>query len=184
MLDVELTTIDGIARRLRDFRGSVLLVVNLASKCGLTPQYEGIESLYRNYRDQGLTILGFPSDDFGGQEPGSNGEIQTFCQTRYGVSFPLFEKVSVRGDLSHPLYRQLIDAMPEAWAPPGSELRKKLASFGYHQSKPSDVLWNFEKFLIDRQGNVIGRFLSDTSPDDPVLVAAIERALAEGTNLS
>jgi glutathione peroxidase len=137
------------------YGGQVLLVVNTASKCGFTPQYEGLEAMHAKYKDQGFAVLGFPSNDFMGQEPGSEEEIQEFCTLTYGVKFPMFEKVQVRGDTPTPLYADLIEATGEA---PG---------------------WNFHKYLIDRSGKVIASFGSRTTPQDPKLVAAIEKALAE-----
>ena len=136
------------------YGGDVLLVVNTASKCGFTPQYEGLEAMYAKYKDQGFAVLGFPSNDFMGQEPGSEEDIQEFCTLTYGVKFPMFEKVQVRGDSPTPLYADLIKATGEA---PG---------------------WNFHKYLVDRSGKVIASFGSRTTPDDPKLVAAIEKALA------
>ena len=136
------------------YGGDVLLVVNTASKCGFTPQYEGLEAMYAKYKDQGFAVLGFPSNDFMGQEPGSEEDIQEFCTLTYGVKFPMFEKVQVRGDSPTPLYADLIKATGEA---PG---------------------WNFHKYLVDRSGNVIASFGSRTTPDDAKLVAAIEKALA------
>lgn len=136
------------------YGGQVLLVVNTASKCGFTPQYEGLESLYAKYQDQGFAVLGFPSNDFMGQEPGSEEQIQEFCTLTYGVKFPMFEKVQVRGGGATPLYRELAEATGEA---PG---------------------WNFHKYLIDRQGKVVASFGSRTTPQDPALVARIEALLA------
>ena len=137
------------------YGGQVLLVVNTASKCGFTPQYEGLEAMHAKYKDKGFAVLGFPSNDFMGQEPGSEEEIQEFCTLTYGVKFPMFEKVQVRGDSPTPLYADMIKATGEA---PG---------------------WNFHKYLIDRSGKVIASFGSRTTPQDPKLVAAIEKALAE-----
>jgi len=138
----------------RTYGGQVLLVVNTASKCGFTPQYEGLEAMYAKYKDQGFAVLGFPSNDFMGQEPGSEEDIQEFCTLTYGVKFPMFEKVQVRGSGATPLYRDLAAATGEA---PG---------------------WNFHKYLIDREGKVVASFGSRTTPDDPKLVAEIEKLLA------
>jgi glutathione peroxidase len=137
------------------YGGQVLLVVNTASKCGFTPQYEGLEALHAKYAERGFAVLGFPSNDFMGQEPGTEAEIQEFCTLTYGVKFPMFEKVVVKGDEATPLYRELAAATGEA---PG---------------------WNFHKYLLDRRGHVVASFGSRTTPDDPALVAAIEKALAE-----
>jgi glutathione peroxidase len=154
LLDISVSRIDGTPASLADFRGQVLLVVNVASKCGLTPQYAGLEKLYARYRDRGFAVLGFPANEFGAQEPGSNSEIATFCQTRFGVQFPMFEKIVVKGAGIHPLYAELTKAAPSG-----------------------DIQWNFEKFLIGRDGTVMARFAPTVTPDDPALIAAIERAL-------
>jgi glutathione peroxidase len=137
------------------YAGDVLLVVNTASKCGFTPQYEGLEAMHAKYSPRGFAVLGFPSNDFMGQEPGSEEDIQEFCTLTYGVKFPMFEKVSVKGDEATPLYRELAAATGES---PG---------------------WNFHKYLIDRNGDVVATFGSRTKPDDPELVAAIEKLLAQ-----
>ena len=177
--DVPLRRIDGTETSLEDFAGQVLLVVNVASKCGLTPQYEGLEKLYEGRRERGLAVLGFPANDFGAQEPGTNEEIVTFCSTNYNVDFPLFEKISVAGETRHPLYRELIAAQPAATEKPGSGLRAKLEGYGFKQNQRSDVLWNFEKFLIARDGRVVGRFAPDVAPDDAILLDAIDAELAK-----
>ena len=153
LYDYPLHRIDGTPATLADYRGQVLLVVNVASKCGLTPQYAGLQSLYETYRDRGLVVAGFPANEFGAQEPGSNDEIATFCETSFGVTFPMFQKIVVKGAGIDPLYSELIRT------PPGG-----------------DIQWNFEKFLVDREGNVT-RFAPTVTPSDPALVAAIEKAL-------
>lgn len=178
LYDIPLRKIDGSPASLGDFRGKVMLIVNVASKCGLTPQYAGLEKLHEQLQPAGLAVLGFPANDFGAQEPGTNGEIAEFCQTNFGVKFPMFEKLSVKGDTQHPLYRELVAARPEASENPGSELRTKLAGYGFKQDKPTDVLWNFEKFLVNRSGKVVGRFAPDVTADDPLLVNAIKSELA------
>ena len=177
--DIPVERIDGSPSALREFAGKVLLVVNVASKCGLTPQYGGLERLYESQRDRGLVVLGFPANNFGAQEPGTNHEIASFCAASYGVQFPMFSKVSVKGSDQHPLYRELIAAQPSAIESPGSDFREKLAGFGITQDDPQDVFWNFEKFLIGRDGTVVARFAPDMAPDDPLLLAAIERELAK-----
>ena len=177
--DIPLRRIDGSKAALKDFEGRVLLVVNVASKCGLTPQYEGLVQLSKSYEDKGLTVLGFPSNDFGAQEPGTSQEIIEFCTTRFGVEFPMFEKISVKGDGQHPLYRELIAQQPTAQSNEGGSLRSKLEEHGLGPKTPTDVMWNFEKFLVDRQGNVAGRFAPDVEPSHAGLVAAIEAALAK-----
>jgi len=168
---------DGGQARLADWRGHVVLVVNVASKCGLTPQYEGLEALYREKKDQGLVVLGVPANDFKQQEPGSDAEILDFCQTRYDVSFPLAAKTSVVGDDKHALYARLIAEAPQAEGE--GPWRKRLEGFGIAVNPAPEVQWNFEKFLIGRDGSVIGRFAPDVAADDPRLVAAIDRALAQ-----
>lgn len=176
--DIPLKRIDGSPTTLKAFEGQVLLVVNVASKCGLTPQYEGLEALYKKYQAQGLSVLGFPANDFGAQEPGSNQDIVEFCSARFAVDFPMFEKIAVKGEAQHPLYHELIAQQPQARTNEGGTLSKKLAEHGLAPQKPSDVMWNFEKFLIDREGKVVGRFAPDITPDNPGLVEAIEQQLA------
>lgn len=177
--EIPLRRIDGSEASLREFEGSVLLIVNVASKCGLTPQYEGLERLYQKYQAQGLLVLGFPANDFGAQEPGSNQEIAQFCETRFAVDFPMFQKIAVKGSEQHPLYRELVAARPEAQRNEGGTLSASLAAHGLAPKEPSDVSWNFEKFLVDRHGNVAGRFAPDVTPEHPELVKAIERELAQ-----
>ena len=177
--EIPLRRIDGSPATLKDFAGQVLLVVNVASKCGLTPQYEGLEALYKKYQDQGLVVLGFPANDFGAQEPGSNQEIAEFCETKFAVDFPMFEKLAVKGEAQHPLYRELIAQQPQARANEGGALGAKLKEHGLAPTQPSDVMWNFEKFLVDRNGRVAGRFAPDVTPDNPILVEAIEQAIIQ-----
>jgi glutathione peroxidase len=174
--DIPLTTIDGAASSLADYRGRVLLVVNTASKCGLTPQYEGLEKLYREKKDAGLEVLGFPANNFNGQEPGSEEEIKQFCALNFDVSFPMFSKISVAGADIHPLYQALTAAQPVATGE--GPMREKLAGFNIATNDAPAVLWNFEKFLIGKDGKVIGRFSPDTPADSPALLAAIDTALA------
>jgi len=175
--DVPLKTISGEDKTLGDYAGKVLLVVNVASKCGLTPQYEGLEKLYADKRDQGLVVLGFPANDFGAQEPGADAEIQDFCTTNFGVDFPMFSKIAVTGAEQHPLYKALTEAYPKALSTSGNDFRARLQGFGMTPNPEPGVLWNFEKFLIDKSGKVVGRFAPDTPPNDPALVAAIDKAL-------
>ena len=174
---IPVNLINGQATSLAAYRGKVLLVVNVASACGLTPQYEGLERLYQDKQAEGLVVLGFPANDFGAQEPGSNEEIADFCTSKFSVQFPMFEKITVKGEGQHPLYQQLVAAQPQAQEKPGSDFRAKLAGYGITQEKPGDVLWNFEKFLISKDGRVVGRFAPDTLPDDAILAQAIEREL-------
>lgn len=157
MHEFTLNDIEGKPKKLSDYKGKVALVVNVASKCGLTPQYEGLEEVYQKFKDKGFVVLGFPANNFGGQEPGTEKEIQTFCTTNYKVTFPMFSKISVKGDDAHPLYQWLIA----------------------QSSEKKDIEWNFAKFLVDGEGNVIARFSSRTSPKDDSVIQAIEKALAK-----
>ena len=154
--EFKMKSIDGKDVPLSKFKGQVLLVVNVASKCGNTPQYEGLEAMYAKYKSKGFAVLGFPANQFGAQEPGTNAQIKEFCEATYHVKFPMFSKIVVKGDGIDPLYTWLLENSDQ------------------HQ----DVEWNFTKFLIGRDGKVIGRFFHRTQPDDPKLVAAIEAALA------
>lgn len=175
---IPLTRIDGRDDSIGNHEGNVLLVVNVASKCGLTPQYEGLEALYQKYKDQGFEILGFPANDFGAQEPGSNDEIVEFCKVNYGVSFPLFTKADVTGAGKQPLYAALIAERPEKLGDAAS-MREMLKGHGMTPTEDPEVLWNFEKFLIGKDGTVVERFVPGTTPDDPALVGAIEAELAK-----
>jgi len=175
LYDIPLTTIAGEPASLADYAGKVLLIVNVASKCGLTPQYEGLESLYRIYRDKGLVVLGFPANDFKGQEPGTDTEIEEFCRSVYGVAFPMFSKVTVVGADKHPLYKALIAEKPDAVFKPDSALLKRLPQGA---GEPGGIHWNFEKFLVGRDGTVVARFAPDTAPQDESIVQAVEAALA------
>ena len=176
--DIPLRTIDGRDASLRDYAGQVLLVVNVASKCGLTPQYEALESLYGAHREQGFTVLGFPCNQFLGQEPGEEAEIAAFCDTKYGIDFPLFSKIEVKGPGQHPLYAALTQAIADARVKPDSGFRDRLAKHGV-DPRPGEVLWNFEKFLIARDGAVVARFAPDVPPDDPMVTEAIAAELAD-----
>jgi glutathione peroxidase len=180
--DIPVHTITGDSAWLAGYRGKVLLVVNVASKCGLTPQYDALEKLYAGYKDKGLVVLGFPANDFGGQEPGSNEEIATFCKSTFGVDFPMFSKIAVTGPATDPLYKELIAAQPKATGATRDGFRERLAGFlsknGATTNPEPGILWNFEKFLIDRQGKVIARFSPEVVPDDPAVIGAIEAALA------
>jgi glutathione peroxidase len=178
LYDIPVNRINGETTTLGEYRGKVVLVVNVASKCGLTAQYEGLEKLYEEKQSEGLVIAAFPSNEFKGQEPGSNEEIADFCKMTFGVQFPMFEKISVKGAGQHPLYRRLVEEQPLAQEAPGSGFKAKLASHGLVPETPNEVLWNFEKFLVGRDGKVIGRFAPDTSPEEPILKNAIEKALA------
>jgi glutathione peroxidase len=174
---IPVSTITGDKTSLGEYAGSVLLVVNVASRCGLTPQYEGLERLYEQRRDEGFAVLGFPANNFAGQEPGTDDEIAEFCRSTYSVQFPLFSKISVAGDDQHPLYRELTTAVPRAEGDPDA-FRENLRSHGITPNEDPDVLWNFEKFLVSRDGRVVRRFAPAITPDDPVLVGAIDAELA------
>jgi len=177
--DIPVRKIDGADASLAEYKGKVLLVVNVASKCGLTKQYEGLEELYKKYRDQGLVVTGFPANDFKQQEPGSNEEIQQFCTTNFGVDFPLFDKITVVGEGKHPLYASLIEAQPTAVSTGEVPFAENLKKYGISPNPAPEVLWNFEKFLVSRSGDVVERFAPDTLPSDPTLVSAIEAELAK-----
>jgi len=174
--DIEFNHQDGSTGTLADYAGNVILVVNVASKCGLTPQYEGLQALHEARHDAGLTVIGFPANDFAGQEPGTDAEIADFCSTSYGVTFPVASKISVVGADRHPLYAALTDAVPTADGK--AEFRSTLAGHGLTPTEDPDVLWNFEKFLIGRDGAVIARFAPPTAADDTTLIEAIDAALA------
>lgn len=175
--EIPVKTIDGQETNLNDYKGKTLLIVNVASKCGLTPQYEGLEKLYENYRDKGFEILAFPSNDFKGQEPGTEEEIKEFCSTNYDVKFPMFSKVGILED-RHPLYASLIESHPETDINNGEGMEERLRNFGHTRVDPTDVLWNFEKFLIGKNGEVAARFAPDVTPDDSRLTEKIEADLA------
>ncbi|MCO7508920.1 glutathione peroxidase [Serratia fonticola] len=176
---IPLQTIENQSTTLKAYAGKVLLVVNVASECGLTKQYEGLEKLYETWREQGFAVLGFPSNEFLGQEPGSNEEILAFCRGTFGVQFPMFAKIEVNGEGRHPLYRELIAAQPQAVAPEGSGFLERMSSKGRAPKHTGDILWNFEKFLIGRDGTVIQRFSPDMTPEDPQVSEAIKQALAK-----
>ncbi|CAI0933942.1 MULTISPECIES: glutathione peroxidase [Serratia] len=176
---IPLQTIENQSTTLNAYAGKVLLVVNVASECGLTKQYEGLEKLYETWREQGFAVLGFPSNEFLGQEPGSNEEILAFCRGTFGVQFPMFAKIEVNGEGRHPLYRELIAAQPQAVAPEGSGFLERMSSKGRAPKQTGDILWNFEKFLIGRDGQVIQRFSPDMTPEDPQVSEAIKQALAK-----
>ena len=179
LYDIPVKRIDGTPTKLDAFRGKVLLVVNVASKCGLTPQYQGLEQLYAAKRKQGLEVLGFPANDFAGQEPGTDAEIATFCSTSYDVHFPMFSKITVKGGSKHPLYRKLTAAMPHAVDE--EQMRTGLKGHGIDAGEEGEVVWNFEKFLIDRNGTVVGRFSPSVAPNDARLLSAVDRELGKSS---
>jgi glutathione peroxidase len=158
LYDIPVHTLQGDESSLGAFAGKALLVVNVASKCGLTPQYEGLERLQKTYGDRGFSVVGFPCNQFMGQEPGTPAEIEQFCSTTYGVSFPLFEKIEVNGENRHPIYEELT-AVADA------------------EGAAGDITWNFEKFLVSADGEVVGRFRPQVEPEDPAIVDALEAAL-------
>lgn len=175
---ISLKTINGKDASLGDHAGKVLLVVNVASKCGLTPQYEGLEKLYQAKKDDGLVILGFPANDFGAQEPGSNDDIAEFCSLNYGVSFPMFAKGDVTGADKQPLYASLVEAVPTKQGDVDG-MKERFRGYGMTPNDDPEVLWNFEKFVIGRDGKVAARFAPAVAPDDDALVAVIEAELAK-----
>jgi glutathione peroxidase len=158
VLDFTLNSIDGKPAPLSQYHGKVVLIVNVASRCGFTPQYTGLEKIYEKYKDQGFVILGFPANNFGAQEPGTNEEIKTFCSSKYSVTFPMYSKISVKGADINPLYQFLTDKQTNP------------ASAG-------DIKWNFTKFLVGKDGKVIARFESAVTPESPEVTGAIEKAL-------
>lgn len=177
LFKIPLKTITGEAATLEAWKGKTLLIVNVASKCGLTPQYAALEALYRRFADKGLVILGFPANDFAGQEPGTEADIQTFCSTTYDVTFPMFAKIKVTGPDKHPLYAALIAAIDKPEAKPNSGFRDMLRGHGITPTDEPEVLWNFEKFLIAADGTPAKRFAPEIAPDDEVLVAAVASAV-------
>lgn len=176
--NIPVKDITGHDTSLAQFEGSVMLIVNVASKCGLTKQYEGLEKLYHDYNGQGLVVAGFPANDFMCQEPGTNDEIAAFCKGTFGIDFPLFAKISVVGAEKHPLYKALIEAQPKT-ANSSAGFREKLKGHGINANAEPEILWNFEKFLISRDGEVVARFSPDTTADDPALVEAVKAELAK-----
>jgi glutathione peroxidase len=159
LYDIPIHTLQGDDAKLGDYAGKTMLLVNVASKCGLTPQYEGLERLQKTYGDRGFTVIGFPCNQFMGQEPGTSEEIAQFCSTTYGVTFPLMEKIEVNGEDRHAIY---------------SELTEKEDAEG----KGGDITWNFEKFLVSPQGDVVARYRPQVEPEDPAIVSDIEAQLA------
>jgi glutathione peroxidase len=155
--DIAVKDIDGKETTLGAYKGKVLLIVNVASKCGYTPQYQGLETIYEKYKDKGFVVLGFPCNQFGQQEPGTNEEIKQFCSSKYNVTFPMFDKIDVNGEKRHPLY---------------------VALAGEQSPYPGNIKWNFSKFLIGRDGKIIKRFESKAAPESPEVTAAIESAVA------
>ncbi|MDY6550936.1 glutathione peroxidase [Acinetobacter faecalis] len=175
--NIPVKTIQGENITLNQYEGKVLLFVNVASKCGLTPQYEGLEKLYTEKKNAGLEILGFPANNFLAKEPGSDEEIQEFCSVNYKVDFPLFSKISVAGEDKHPLYQTLTQAIPERIGE--GPWWKDLVDYGLTPNEPPEVLWNFEKFLVSKTGEIVARFAPDIAADDARIVDAINAELAK-----
>ena len=173
--DITFTGADGGVGSLADHRGEVVIVVNVASKCGLAPQYEALQALYAAKKDEGLTVLAFPANDFMGQEPGTDEEIVTFCSTQYDVTFPIMSKISVVGEDQHPLYAELTRAIETT--DDSATFREGLEASGIPATQDPDILWNFEKFVIGRSGEVVGRFAPSITPDDPRMLALLEAEL-------
>lgn len=176
--EIPVRRIDGTETDLSEYKNKVLLVVNVASKCGLTPQYAGLEKFYKNYRERGVEVLGFPANNFMGQEPGTNDEIKNFCSANYNVHFPLFSKISVKGDDQHPLYKHLTEARVETDVNSG-EMEANLKGYGHTRSTPGEVLWNFEKFLIAKNGEVVARFAPDATVENAQVIEKVEQELAK-----
>lgn len=176
LLNIPVKRADGLVTTLNDYSGKVILIVNVASNCGLTKQYEALEKLFEDKREEGLIIAAFPANDFREQEPGSDADIVAFCTSTYDVQFPIFSKISVKGAEKHPLYKQLIAASPATTG--DGPMRELLQSRGLPVSENGDVLWNFEKFLLGRNGKIVARFAPDVTPDDPRLVSAVATELA------
>lgn len=176
--EIAVKTIDGEETNLGEYKNKVLLLVNVASKCGLTPQYEGLQKLYGEYKDKGFEILGFPANNFMGQEPGTEDEIKEFCDANYKVGFPLFSKISVKGEDQHQLYHFLTETKPETDVNDG-DLEERLKGYGSTRSKESEVLWNFEKFLIGKNGDIAARFAPDVAPNDERLIEKLEAELGK-----
>lgn len=177
--DFKVRDIDGEEKNLEEYKGKVLIIANTASKCGFTPQYKDLQKLYEKYNSKGLEILGFPSNQFGEQEPGSNKEVKAFCEVNYGVAFPMFEKIDVRGKDAHPLFKYLIEKAPfkgfDLDNPSGRFLNTYLKEKYPEHLVGDSIKWNFTKFLIDREGNIVGRFESPVEPMD--MVREIEKLL-------
>lgn len=179
LTQIPLDRIDGTRTSLAEFRGEVLFVVNVASKCGLTRQYEALERVHRKFHSKGFEVLGFPANDFAGQEPGSNEEISQFCRTNFSVDFPMFSKIVATGMGKHPLYTALTTAKPSSVGAGKQDFIQGLIRYGIQPNPEPEILWNFEKFLIGRNGNVVARFSPDTLPDSAEVLSAIEAELAK-----
>lgn len=168
----------GADKSLQSFSAKAFLIVNVASKCGLTPQYEGLQALYETYKDQGLEILAFPANEFLGQEPGTNDEIQEFCRVNFNVSFPVNQKIVVKGEGQHPLYQALTTTQPEAIKNDPGDFESRLRSKNLITGEDHDIHWNFEKFLLNDKGDIVARFFPDITAQDERLTSAVEKLLA------
>ena len=176
--EIPVKTIDGTETNLGEYKDKVLLVVNVASRCGLTPQYDGLQKLYSEYNGKGLEVLGFPANNFMGQEPGTEDEIKDFCDANYNVKFPLFSKISVKGDDQHELYKYLTETKSDTDVNDGG-LEENLKGYGHNRSEPNEVLWNFEKFLIGKNGEIAARFAPDVTAEDERLIEKVEEELGK-----
>ena len=177
MYEFSMKNIDGSEVKLETYKGKVVMIVNTASKCGLTPQYEALQAVYDKYKDKNFLILGFPANNFMGQEPGTEDEIKDFCSTNYNVTFPMFSKLSTKGDDQHELYKYLTETKPETDVNDGG-LEEKLKGYGAVRSQPSEVLWNFEKFLVSKEGEITARFAPDVAPNDERLLAKLNEEIS------
>lgn len=177
--EIPVKKISGEDATLGEYKGKVLVVVNVASKCGLTAQYEGLEKLYENYGAKGVVVAGFPANDFNQQEPGTDAEIHSFCTGNFGVKFPMYAKIPVVGAEKHDLYKALIAAQPKTTSVNEPSWREKLKGYGITPNPEPEILWNFEKFIVSKTGEVVARFAPDTTPDAPEFVKAIEAELAK-----
>lgn len=174
---IEFTLNNGQKKTLEDYQGKAVLIVNVASKCGLTPQYKNLELVYEKYQDKGLVVLGFPANEFLGQEPGTNEEIQAFCTGTFGIKFPIAQKIVVKGEGIHPLYKELISQWPSRTMNADASFKERLESHGLITGNPNDIMWNFEKFLISKKGEIIGRFAPDIEANSSIIEGAISKEL-------
>jgi len=178
LYEIPVTRIDGTETSLSEYKDKVLLIVNVASKCGLTPQYEGLQKFYTDYKNKGLEVLAFPANNFMGQEPGTDDDIKDFCSTNFNVEFPLFSKISVKGDDQHKLYKHLTETKSDTDVNDGA-MEENLKGYGHNRSAPNEVLWNFEKFLVGKNGEIAARFAPDVAPDDERLIKRVEAELGK-----
>jgi glutathione peroxidase len=174
LLNIKFENFQGEEKTLNDFNSKLYLIVNVASKCGLTPQYTALEKVYNEFKDQGLMILGFPANEFLAQEPGTNEEIQSFCQVNYNVTFPILKKIVVKGEGQHPLYKTLTNTLTEATMDPSSKFLDMLQEKGLLSGEGHDIKWNFEKFLVSSEGKILKRFSPDIAPDHDLIIREIK----------